>query len=798
MSFSHTENQYIDLKNNGRLFPTWILHNFKKYKLPKVIRAAGEDPCKTIKSNSEEKIKLRQYQEFMGAYLDPHGPYNEILLYHGLGSGKTATSVNMLNIMYNYDHNINVIILIKASLRDDPWMTDLQRFIHRDPSEEKEDLRNVGAFKNIHFVHYDSPFADKGFTDLMKTIDTTKRTMFIIDEAHNFIRNVYSNTSSKSSGKRAQIIYDEIVKNRAEYKDNKLVLISATPGINTPYELALLFNMLRPGCLPSSETEFNRLFVTESSYPILNPLMRNLFQRRIMGLVSYYIGSTPDLFAREEREEVNLQMSPYQYHIYRVFEDIEAKLDANARKFRRTSQLYRTYTRQASNFVFPFVNGRINGETRPRPNAFRISEKLALEVQKGSQTDTSTTKISEEEIDFMKKYVQALNSFLDETEGYFKKIHQSDVQKNHTIFDDLDDYVKGFGNVYKGKFKLFYEAKAKRSELFDEMYKSSPKVLAIVFTSAASPGKVMIYSNYVVMEGIDVLKMYFRLIGFNDYSKSKDYMGYCEYHGRMDKEERKRVKRNFNMPDNIRGQKCKVILLSPSATEGIQLLEIRQEHILEPYFTEVRIAQVIGRGLRLCSHVNLPMEERVVNIYRYKVVKPDDMRDNGDTVRSSTDEIIEDIAMAKDSLIQSFLSAMKEVATDCELFREHNMMSQSYPCFKFPENTILAEHIGPAFKEDIKDDMKYDSGLNARKTRVEKIKVIRINAVHHLDSDEETFSKPDKYWYYAPSGMVYDYETHYPVGHIQLEDNIPPKLDKDTYIITHTVKIPSISPTMNL
>src|SRR5207249_5013903 len=123
----------------------------------------------------------------------------------------------------------------------------------------------------------------------------TKQTMYIIDEVHNFIRNVYSNI--KNAGKRAQAIYDYIVRDRHENKNNKLVLISATPGINTPYELALMFNMLRENTFPTSETEFNRMFVTESSYPILNPQRKNLFQRRIMGLVSYYIGSTPDLFA---------------------------------------------------------------------------------------------------------------------------------------------------------------------------------------------------------------------------------------------------------------------------------------------------------------------------------------------------------------------------------------------------------------------------------------------------------------------------------------------------------------------
>ena len=37
--------QYIDLKNNGRIFPSWIFHNFKQYKLPEILRKENEDPC---------------------------------------------------------------------------------------------------------------------------------------------------------------------------------------------------------------------------------------------------------------------------------------------------------------------------------------------------------------------------------------------------------------------------------------------------------------------------------------------------------------------------------------------------------------------------------------------------------------------------------------------------------------------------------------------------------------------------------------------------------------------------------
>jgi len=777
--------QYIDLKNNGRIFPAWVLHNFKQYKLPEIFRKENEDPC-----NAEIKLELRKYQLFIGKYLGPGSPYNEILLYHGLGSGKTATSINLMNVLYNYNHEVNFIILIKASLRDDPWMKDLKIWLGRDPSEENvENITKLARYNTLHFVHYDSPYADRDFINVMKAIDVTKPVVYIIDEAHNFIRNVYSNINTKT-GKRAQVIYEYIIRDKRENKNTKIILISATPGINTPFELSLMFNMLRPGILPTSELEFNRVYITESVYPILNPLKRNMFERRILGLVSYYIGATPDLYARQELKYINLPMSKYQYNVYRVFEKMEADIQKRARRYGKQSQLYRTYTRQASNFVFPYVNTHVNGELRPRPNKFKISDKIVDDLEKGKVQEI----VNDREREMLNKYIKALEYFLTETEKYFERIKKDDTNKGRTINDDLEDFKAGFDTVFGGKFLKYSNSDSPKSQLFTEMYNSSPKMTAIAFMTYISPGKAMVYTNYVVMEGIDIMKIYYRLVGFNDYTIAKENMGYCEYHGRIDPKDRIRIKNMFNDKNNIKGNKCKVIILSPSATEGIQLYNIRQEHIMEPYWTEVRIQQVIGRGIRQCSHKDLPLSERVVNVYRYKVIKPAEL-DNDDTVRTSTDEYIEDQAKAKANLIESFLSAMKEAAVDCELFRSHNMMSQSYYCFKFPESTILGPHIGPAYKEDMKDDVKYDSGLHAKNSRVERIKVIKINAVYRTNLENEsqpTYSTPDKYWYYPKSGIVYDYETHYPVGQVQLINGLPSKLDKDTYIMSVVIDIPTI------
>ena len=67
--------------------------------------------------------------------------------------------------------------------------------------------------------------------DAIKNVDSSKKSLYIIDEVHNFIRNVYSNVSS-GIGKRAQNIYDYIIQDKRDNPDTRVVLLSGTPAIN--------------------------------------------------------------------------------------------------------------------------------------------------------------------------------------------------------------------------------------------------------------------------------------------------------------------------------------------------------------------------------------------------------------------------------------------------------------------------------------------------------------------------------------------------------------------------------------
>jgi hypothetical protein len=772
------ESRYVNLKVNGKLFPSWVMKNFNRYKLPEIF-LDGSDPCNETKTKSE----IRKYQEFLSRYLDYNSPYRDILIYHGLGSGKTRSAINIYNVLYNSSPDWNVFVLLKATLKESTWVKELERWLQKDEKEFRT--------ANIHFISYDAPNADKLFLETVKNVDAAKKSLYIIEECHNFINNVYTNMSSKQ-GRRALTIYEHIIQDKKDNDGVRVIMISGSPAINIPFELALTFNLLRPGAFPKTETEFNRMYVSSDGYPTINPAKKNNFQRRILGLVSYYIGSTPEYFAQKRVNYVDVPMSDYQSDIYTYYEKIE---EAIARKMRSSSGgNYKSYTRQSCNFVFPAMKQGMNGETRPRPRDFKVKESEILAVTKG--------KVKEEKKDKYYKvndYLVRVDEFVEELDRHFGRKHQGDEAKGHTIINDFEalkkidpEYtIKTFNDYLK-------DDKKTKSSLLEEMYKSSAKMTFMILMIMRSPGPTQVYSNYVVMEGLQIFKVYLKYFGFTSFfskERGKDGFRYTEYHGGIDPKDRRKVLESFNRSENKLGDVCKIVMISPAGAEGISLNNIRQVHIMEPYWHEVRITQMIGRAIRQCSHRDLPMEDRFVEVYRYKSVRP-----GGANQKWTTDQYIESMARSKEGLIQSFLDAMKEAAVDCELNKNHNSMVSNYRCFQFEEKSLFENQIGPAYIADIYDDQKLDNGLNSMNATIRRIKALKIKAVRQIVEDpsnvasgESAYSEPDKYWFSPETLTVYDYEMKYPVGKVGTDDDdIPLKLDKDTYIITKVIPIPVI------
>jgi hypothetical protein len=297
------------------------------------------------------------------------------------------------------------------------------------------------------------------------------------------------------------------------------------------------------------------------------------------------------------------------------------------------------------------------------------------------------------------------------------------------------------------------------------------------------------------MEGLQLLKIYLNFFNFisldEDGSFNKntlkndgkyDFKRFIEYHGSVDTDIRRINKIIFNQPVNMHGKNIKLIMISPAGAEGLNLNNVRQVHILEPYWHEVRIEQVIGRALRYCHHKDLPLEERKVDIFRYKMVRP--------SGKETTDEKMENLSRKKNTVLLSFIEAVKEVAVDCELFKNHNMMGSKYKCFQFNEDALLEVPLRPAYQKNLDYDIKMDNGLNSKNSTIKKIKVRKIQAVIK-STDNNTYSSEADYWLYEDTGVVYDYELNYPVGKLEKDSNNNfNMIDNKIYIIDMVIMIP--------
>lgn len=178
-------------------------------------------------------------------------------------------------------------------------------------------------------------------------------------------------------------------------------------------------------------------------------------------------------------------------------------------------------------------------------------------------------------------------------------------------------------------------------------------------------GKVFVYSTFRSYGGLESFIKILELSGYKDYEKhGEGRRRFGIFSGDENIAQKERIKDIYNRDDNIYGGKLKILLLSPAAREGLSLYNVRQLHILEPYWNFSRISQILGRAVRYCSHKALPEEERFVNAYIYIATHPNE--------KETVDQYIAKLAYKKSKVIQEFEDALKESAVDCQLFKHMN------------------------------------------------------------------------------------------------------------------------------
>ena len=200
---------------NRKEFVNWVSETFVKY------RADGK------MHPSTQKFTPFKYQKLLRDYMQNNSPYRGILLYHGLGSGKTCSAIT---ISENLKTERNIVVMLPASLRTN-FIEDGLMFC--GASKYKD---NPESYKEKYsFISYNA----NNTTAQIKKIGSLDNKVIIIEEVHNLISKIMSGINGTS--KQGLEIYNFLM----NAQNAKIVALSGTPLINDPFEVAILFNILR-------------------------------------------------------------------------------------------------------------------------------------------------------------------------------------------------------------------------------------------------------------------------------------------------------------------------------------------------------------------------------------------------------------------------------------------------------------------------------------------------------------------------------------------------------------------------
>ena len=308
-----------------------------------------------------------------------------------------------------------------------------------------------------------------------------------------------------------------------------------------------------------------------------------------------------------------------------------------------------------------------------------------------------------------------------------------------------------YRNYLKGNMTDDYEQTTKQTQVisYPECYNNN---------NAVEGGPALIYSEFNNAEGIAIFAKVLEYNGFAYYDNTIEVSAesfspkYAIISGNIGMSERQEIVEAFNHPLNIHGQFIQLLLCTSAAAEGINLKYIRQVHILEPFWHNIKIQQVIGRARRLFSHASLDITERNVHIYKY-VAKG--------SVIESTDEYLHSVSKKKDAIISEISAVMQSVSIDC---RNNSKPKDVDKCLSFSGNQRVAFSLQKNKKEEQKKVVETNvsiatlPGLGSYKTTFEgkpaeysELYQINISPNHKFYSKYEKFA--GKFLYLFP---IYD------------------------------------------
>jgi hypothetical protein len=713
---------YSDVEFNKKIYEKLEFYLNKHFKNKKMNSEEKEQLSKQLcdplyetitgeKTKEDVVFNLTKNQKFLKAFLSPDTPYNSMLLYHGTGVGKTCTSISIAEQYTEELERLNkkVVILLNPSIKANfmknifnlnklkSGMTyyqctgekylkeipDYKKMLVESPDllekkinkliKKRYDFYGYQQFANLIQkmkkeieARFSSDIQNKIFKDRIRA--QFSNTVFIIDEVHNI--------KESNDLKVLPPILEEVF---TIAKNMKLLLLSATPMFDTSREIIYLMNLL---LINDKKAKMNPNEYFDSNSNILEDKIPD-FLNKTKGYISYVRGENPFRFP--------LGIYPEEQVIKKNEFPIKDNLGQEISEEKRIKDLK----------IVPCV---MNGLQK---DVYNLMENSSMIVDNSSAKKKTTYGAFNQPAIMCSNIVFPINdssTYLDRESFRLDKF----------IGDNGLESIVDRNKVNK-KLKYTYKSDSIK-ELFD--YKNiknySTKIHQILTNVQNSSGIVFIYSQFLA-SGILPLSLALENLGYKKYGdsllskkyESKDTKGnYIIISGNNDLSKNAYSDYIKIENQNVNGEKVKIIIGSETAAEGLDFKYIREIHILEPWFHLNKIYQIIGRGIRNCSHIELPKEDRNVKIFMYASTLSTKPIDDNETLdlKIYRNAEIKSVQMGKIEYL------LKTNAVDCNLNIEANKYDNDVDYSKKCNYEKCEYTCNPNLKEQLKKtEIDYDT-----------------------------------------------------------------------------------------
>jgi len=597
------------------------------------------------KSCEDTFFTLAPHQEFVKRFISYNSYYNGLLLYHGLGSGKTCSAIGITEETrkyIKYHPNFKPILIVasenvqenfKLQLFDENKLKKIngQWVIYGCLGSSLLDevgLSNVNDLDKITIIRkirklIKKYYEFKGYIEFAnmieereKKIDVLKKDfedrMIVIDEIHN-IKTVEENNKMQKVAKYLEFLVDKV-----NYM--KLIFLTGTPMFNGAEEIVYMLNILNKND-KQKPIHKTKIFHNNGSF-------KEGGEEKLIHMANGYIS-----YVRGE--------NPYTFpHL------ISPKLFDTSHSF-VTQQ---NYPRLLFNY---------------KPLEQHINH-LDLYLSPLEQTQQDVYMHS------IEKYKKKKGEGLSYTE-LLKPLQCLNISYPADL-EDEEDNEQGIRDIMdwelSGKPKVMHSFTYKKEPIFqyEKIGEYSTKIKTILDNIRESDGIILIYSQWIYY-GVLPMALALEEMGYGRFGSEnliqnrKHKFKYSIICGN------KELSPNINgdisalTNDNTNGERIKVVIISQTGTEGIDLKNIRQVHILEPWYNMNRIEQVIGRARRNCSHKELPNEKRNVQIFLHSVEPISTSNGSMEPV----DMYMYRLNEKKNKIIGNVSKVLKQVSVDCLL-----------------------------------------------------------------------------------------------------------------------------------